>query len=93
MMARTLSLPARFFRNYSSGEISERLGAASGICTKLVNAVMTTALTAAFSLIYIGQIFVYAPGLILPALAVILTCLILSTLASFAQLKHSGMIM
>ena len=89
MMARTLALPARFFRNHSSGEISQRLGAAADICTKLVNAVMTTTLTAVFSLIYIGQIFAYAPALALPALAVVSASLILSMLASIAQFKHS----
>ena len=93
MMARTISLPARFFRNHSSGEISLRLSAAAGICAKLFTTVMTAILTAVFSLIYIGQIFVYAPGLALPAIGVISANLILSTLASLAQMKHSGKIM
>ena len=93
MMARTLSLPARFFRNRSSGEISQRLSAAEGVSVKLINSVLTAVLIAVFSLIYFGQIFAYAPGLALPAIAVIAASLILSTLTSFAQLKHSKEIM
>lgn len=89
MMARTLSLPSRFFKEHASGDISQRLGAAEGICSMLINTVMTTTLTTVFSLIYIGQIVVYAHALVLPALAVIIASLILSVLTSFAQLRHS----
>ena len=93
MMARTLSLPARFFRKRSSGEISQRLSAADGLCATLINAVMTSILIAVFSLIYLAQIFAYAPGLAPPAIAVISVSLVISMLTSIAKLKHSQKVM
>ena len=42
-------------------------------------------MTSLFSLAYIGQIFVYAPALALPALAVIVSTLLFSLLSAFVQ--------
>ncbi len=88
-MMRVLSLPADFFKNYGSGDLSSRTSQVNSLCSLLVNAVLTTGLTSVFSLIYIGQIFAYAPALVVPALCVTAATVLFSLLSSFAQMRIS----
>jgi hypothetical protein len=77
-MMRVLSLPAAFFKQYSSGELSSRTQSINSLCSMLANAILTTGLTSVFSLVYIGQIFTFAPALVVPALTIILATVICS---------------
>lgn len=88
-MMRIMSLPADFFKGYGSGDLSSRAAHISSLCNMLVSAVLTTGLTSAFSLIYISQIFIYAPVLVVPAIAVILVTVAFSLISSFAQMRIS----
>lgn len=88
-MTRMLSLPAGFFQDYSAGELSSRVSNIAALCDSVVGAVLSTGLTSLFSLIYIGQIFTYAPSLFLPALVVILATVIISTVTTLAHVKIS----
>ena len=87
VMSRIMSLPPSFFRQYSSGELSQRASYVQSLCSTLFNTVGTAGLTSLFSLIYIGQIFVLAPSLAVPALIITLATLVLSLSTTFAQLK------
>ena len=69
-MMRILSLPANFFRNYSAGELSARASYMTTLCNQMVDAVLSTGLSAVMSLAYITQLSAYAPALIAPALTV-----------------------
>ena len=75
-MMRVLSLPPSFFKKYSSGELADRTEYVSSLCSMILNVVFSTGLTAIFSLAYIGQIFVYAPGLVTPSIGIILVTVI-----------------
>lgn len=88
-MMRIMSLPADFFKGYGSGDLSSRAAHISSLCNMLVSAVLTTGLTSVFSLIYISQIFIYAPVLVVPAIAVILATVAFSLIYSFAQMRIS----
>lgn len=88
-MMRIMSLLADFFKGYGSGDLSSRAAHISSLCNMLVSAVLTTGLTSAFSLIYISQIFIYAPVLVAPAIAVILATVAFSLISSFAQMRIS----
>lgn len=88
-MARILSLPADFFKNYSSGELSSRAQYTNMLCNMLISTVLSTGLTSLFSLVYITQIFTYAPSLVVPALLVVGTTLIFTMLSAFVQMKVS----
>ena len=88
-MARILSLPADFFKNYSSGEITSRAQYIGSLCQTLVQTFLSTGLTSVFSLIYITQIFVYAKELVIPALCITLVTLVFSIVSSLAQMKIS----
>ena len=93
MMMRIMNLPANFFRNYSSGELSSRYGAVSQLCELLLGNVFSTGLGAIFSLLYITQIFHYAPALVAPALLIILISVAVSVLSSVTQINVSRQIM
>lgn len=87
-MARVLLLPADFFKQYSSGELSSRVQSANSLCSMLVSNVMVTGLTSVFSLVYITQIFQYAPGLVIPALCILLVTVaftVLNTMLSISE--------
>ena len=86
-MMRLLSLPAGFFKEYSSGELSSRAGSISSLCSMLVSAVLSSGLTSVFSLVYIAQIFAYAPALLVPALAVILATIAVSLITTLVQTR------
>ena len=51
-MMRLLSLPADFFRDYSSGELSNRLQYVEQLAGQIVDMVLSTTLSSLFSLIY-----------------------------------------
>ena len=88
-MMRVLSLPADFFKSYSSGELSSRAQYIGALCDMLVSTVLSTGLTSLFSLLYISQIFAYTPALVAPALCVILATVLFSLLTSAVQRRNS----
>ncbi len=86
-MMRLLSLPPEFFKDYSAGELSNRAQYVNGLCSEMASMVLTTGLTSLFSLIYISQIFVYAPALVVPSLLITLLTLLVSILQVLGRMK------
>lgn len=89
-MMRIMSLPADFFKPYSAGELAERASQIGVLCKMLASTVLSTGFTSLFSLIYISQIFAYAPALVVPALVIILVTVVFSLLSTFVQMKVSS---
>ena len=87
VMNRMMSLPPTFFRQYSAGELSQRSSYVQSLCSTLFNTIGMTGLTSLFSLIYIGQIFVFAPSLVIPSLIITIATIVLSLITTFAQMK------
>ncbi len=88
-MMRVISLPPSFFKQYSSGELSSRSQNINVLCNLLVSAVLSTGLTSLFSLIYIVQIFTYAPALVVPALTIILITVLFSLVSTISRMNIS----
>ena len=86
-MMRVLSLPPDFFKAYSAGELSNRAQYVGGLCNQLVSMALSTGLTSLFSLLYISQIFRYAPSLVAPSLLITLLTLLVSTVQVLLQMK------
>lgn len=86
-MTRMLSLPVSFFRKYTSGELSSRMGAISTLCNTLCDAVLSIGLTSIFSIVYIGQIFKYAPKLAWVSIGIIFVMILFSLFSSLFQIK------
>lgn len=88
-MMRVLSLPAGFFKEYSAGELSSRAQNIGTLCNLMVSTILGTGLTSIFSLVYISQIFSYAPALVAPAFMIILITVVFSTVSAFVQMNIS----
>ena len=89
VMNRILSLPVTFFRQYSAGELQQRAGYVQELVSLLLGTIGSTGLTSAFSLVYLGQIFAFAPTLVIPSLCITLFTLAVALITTFLQMKIS----
>ncbi len=87
IMGRVLSMPAAFFKKYSSGELTQRTMYAYSLSTTIFNSVGTVGLTSVFSLIYIGQIATFTPVLALPSLLIIILTVVVTSISTLMQVK------
>ena len=87
MMMRLLSLPASFFRKYSAGELKSRSMSVNQLCSVLLGMLLGTGLTSLTSLLYVTQIFSFAPTLVVPSLLIILVTVIVSIITTFVQVR------
>ena len=88
MMMRLMSLPAPFFRQYSAGELASRSGAVNRLCNLLLGGVFSLGVTALVSLLYINQMFAYAPALAKLVLVMLLILLAVTALTVFLQTRR-----
>ena len=88
VMARMLFLSHYFFRDFTAGRLSRRLGNVRTLTTLLVNIVFDLSLTGLFSLIYIPQMFLFAPSLAIPALAILAAKVVVSYLTCKASAEN-----
>lgn len=88
-MMRVLSLSPDFFKKYGAGELADRIGYIKSFCSMLVQSVFSLGLTSVFSVIYVGQVFLYAPGLVTSAAALIVITLSLTVISTLWQMKIS----
>ena len=93
VMTRVLSLPVSFFRKYASGDLASRVGSVNSLCEMMVAQIMSTGLTSLVSLLYISQIFAFAPMLVWPSIIIILATVILGVVFSLMQVKLSEQMM
>lgn len=93
VMSRLMSLPAPFFKKFSSGELSSRAESINELGPLLVANVFSLGVTSLVSLLYITQIFRYAPGLVVPAMLVIIVTTGMALITSFfqAHVNRQGM--
>ncbi len=86
-MMRILSLPVGFFKQYSAGELSNRSQYLNTLANMLVDTVLSTGFSSLLSLLYINQIFLYAPSLVVPALMMTLLTLLVTVVTVALQMK------
>ena len=86
-MMRVISLPTDFFKNYSAGELSARSQYINILCEMLISTIFSTGLTSLFSLMYVFQIFKYAPAMVVPALTIIFVTVLFSVVSALVQMK------
>ena len=92
-MVRMLSLPPSFFKKYSAGELSARMGYVGTICTSLVQSLLSVGLSSVFSLVYVGQMLRFGPGLVVPGMIIILLTVGISVLSTVVNTRLSKKIM
>ena len=88
-MMRILSLPPAFFKDYSAGELFSRTESMSSLCSMLITVLFSAGLSSLFSLLYIGEIFRFAPSLVIPAVLIILATFLCSVFTTLLQQKVS----
>lgn len=88
-MMRILSLPTEFFKKYSAGELALRSQYINELCDMIVSTALSTGISSIFSLVYIGQIFVYAPEMAMPALLIIFLTFFVTQVSVWMQMKIS----
>jgi len=86
-MGRLLSMPTAFFKEYTTGEISQRLHCLSSLCGVLIQMIFGSGVSGLFSFIYIGQIAVMTPVLATPALLVVASNLILTAINALVSAR------
>ncbi|MBQ3392964.1 MAG: ATP-binding cassette domain-containing protein [Lachnospiraceae bacterium] len=87
-MMRILSLPAGFFRKYNAGELSSRAESVNTLCSSIVNVFFSTGLSSLMSLLYVTQIFRFAPVLVVPSLCIILAGILVSLCTVFLETRR-----
>ena len=89
VMMRVLNLPVSFFRKYASGDLATRVSSVNSLCDILVDQIISTGLTSLVSLLYIGQVFSFAPMLVWPSVVIIIITVILGAAFSLLQIKRT----
>lgn len=92
MMARLLSLPPTFFKDRQAGDLARRIKRVRNIVDLLTGIVLQSGLTAVFSLVYVVQIFAYAPSLFVPALVIIVVQVVLGVVVTVAKARRQRLI-
>ncbi len=87
MMMRLLNLPVGFFRRYSAGELKSRAMSVNQLCSILMGMVLSTGLTSLSSLLYVTQIFNFAPALVIPSLIIVLVTVGFSIFSSLMRIR------
>ncbi|MCR4893081.1 MAG: NHLP bacteriocin export ABC transporter permease/ATPase subunit [Lachnospiraceae bacterium] len=84
-MMRVLSLPVSFFKDYSSGELSVRTRHVNSLCNMILSIGITSGLSSLFSLLYLPQIFYFAPELVVPSVTIMMLTVIVSIVTVLLQ--------
>ncbi|MBQ7560473.1 MAG: ATP-binding cassette domain-containing protein [Synergistaceae bacterium] len=85
VMMRVINLPAEFFKDYSSGELAKRANSASILCKTFSTVIFSLLLTALMSLIYLRQIFIFTPVLVMPALLIVSLLFLASVILTYGH--------
>ena len=86
VMMRILALPVSFFRRFASGELASHASSVNSLCSMMLNNIFSVGLSSLMSLLYISQIFSFAPSLVWPSILIILSTVILGVAASLVQI-------
>lgn len=84
---RVLSLPTDFFREFSAGELSQRVENMNVMCGQFLEAVLGSGLMSLCSFIYIFQMFRFAKVLVLPAVVIMLLTLLVTIVTTSARIR------
>ena len=87
--ARIMLLPPTFFKGYAAGDLARRVMGMTQLVDILTQFTIGTGLTSVFSLVYVVQIFAFAPQLVLPALIVTIAEVAASTLVTIQATRYS----
>ena len=85
--SRLMTLPVDFFKQYESGDLTQRAASINQICAILGGQLIPTVLGSLFSFLYLFQISRIAPEMFLPSLITILLIVLIYVLSSVLQIR------
>ena len=86
-MMRVLTLSAGFFKKYSAGELACRIQDINGLCSMMIEIVLTVGMAVIFLVTYLFQIHAYAPSLLGPVLLILLAQLLFTLISALVQMQ------
>ncbi len=85
---RLLKLPVSFFSGYSSGDLEQRVSGVADLRSAIISIVLSTTITAAFSLFYLGLLFYYDTRLALLGVGIVLLLAVTTFITGVSQIKY-----
>ena len=82
---RLMNLPASFFKKFGVGDLVMRSQSVSELCSIFVGQVFSQTILSLTSLLYVVQIFRFAPGLVVPALLVLAATFLVTMITTIVQ--------
>ena len=89
LMIRALGFKTEFYQKYTPGELSQRLRSSSDLMERLTEVVFVSGFSSLASLIYITQIFKFAPALVVPSVIIIASQTLLNICAVITRVRIS----
>ena len=86
--ARILALPTSFFKQYEAGDLGMRISQVSKLSQLISSLLLGSGLTLVLSIVYVFQIAVFAPALVVPALVIIGVQVGLTILAAIITARY-----
>ena len=86
--ARVLMLPPSFFKKYESGNLYMRVSQVSALTQNIASLLLGSGLTSLLSLVYLVQIWAYAPALAVPAFLTVLAQALLTLTVTFVNARY-----
>jgi len=87
LVDRVISAPARFFRDFSSGDLALRMGSVNTIQRTLTGSTIATFVTSLFLFSNLALMITYSPSLTLAASAIVVIVIGISSLLGLARLR------
>lgn len=85
VMMRLFSLPTTFFKNYTSGDLANRMSQIASLCQMIASAVLSTGLRTIFSLTFLFQMANFAPTLVIPGMIALFAEIIFIAIITFMK--------
>lgn len=87
--ARIMTLPVAFFKQYDSGDLTQRAASINTICQILGGQLVPTVLSSVFSCVYLVQISSISPQMFLPSLITVVLMVAVYALSTAVQIKQT----
>ncbi|MDO4798395.1 MAG: ATP-binding cassette domain-containing protein [Coriobacteriales bacterium] len=89
-MARVITLPTQFFKNYAAGNLARRVTSLTQLCLEILSLHLGSGLSLLLSVVYLVQINIYTPSLLLPAACIVLVDVVAITASTYANARYDS---
>ena len=87
LVDRVVSAPARFFRDFASGDLALRMGSVNSVQRTITGSTIETFVTSLFLLANLALMLVYSPALTLAAMGIVILVIAVTVTLGFLRLR------